>query len=384
MKIVWSRITALVIFTFLSFFAQAQLSVIELANPSFEDIPRHSHTPQGWINCGFEGESAPDVQPDFTFQVTKKPVEGNTYLGMVVRDNDTWESVGQLLSKRLEKGTCYEFSIKLARSLSYISVSRELDQPANYITPTKLRIWGGFGACDKRFLLGESYLVRHADWKMYEFKFEPDAAYTHIILEAFYQTPTLFPYNGNLLLDDASFLKPTPCDTKIEEGPQDYIIENPIAINDPVEDPIISPVTPRTNPTTPKGPGAKQEATISGVKREDMIVGKTILIKNLQFEADEARITQSSLPALRELYEFMAANKDIKIEVGGHTSGFADKDYAISLSTARAKSIAEYLTIKGISPDRVQYKGYGKEKPIDTNETAEGRKRNQRVEVKIL
>jgi len=384
MKIVWSRIATLIIFTFSSFFAQAQLSVIELANPSFEDIPRPSHTPQGWMNCGFEGESAPDIQPDFTFQVTKKAVEGNTYLGMVVRDNDTWESVGQLLSKPLEKGTCYEFSIKLARSLSYISMSRELDQPANYITPTKLRIWGGFGKCDKRFLLGESYLVRHADWKMYEFKFEPDAAYTHIILEAFYQTPTLFPYNGNLLLDDASFLKPIPCDTKIEEGPQDYIIENPIASNDPIETPIITPVIPKTSPTIPKGSITKQETTISGVKREEMTTGKTIQIKNLQFETDEARITQASLPALRELYEFMAANKDIKIEVGGHTSSFADKDYAISLSTARAKSIAEYLTIKGISPDRVQYKGYGKEKPIDTNETAEGRKRNQRVEVTIL
>lgn len=384
MKIVWQQLATLIVFTFFSFFAQAQLTVIELANPSFEDIPRHSHTPQNWTNCGFTGESPPDIQPDYTFRVSKQAVEGQTYLGMVVRDNDTWESVGQVLSQRLEKGTCYEFSIKLARSLNYLSVSRELDQPANYITPTKLRIWGGYGLCDKKFLLGESYLVRHTEWKMYDFKFEPDANYTHIILEAFYQTPTLFPYNGNLLLDNASFLKPIPCGTKVIPGPHDYLPQNPLALNDPINDPVVSPVTPRPNPTTPKGPIAKPEVTIAGVKRVDMVAGKTILIKNLQFEMDEARVTNTSLPALRELHEFMAANLDIKIEVGGHTSGLADKDYAINLSTARAKSVAEYLTIKGIDPARVEYKGYGKEKPIATNETLAGRKHNQRVEVKIL
>lgn len=382
MKIVWQRIATLIIFTFSAFFVQAQFTVIELANPSFEDIPRHSHTPQGWRNCGFQGESAPDIQPDFTFRVSKRAVEGSTYLGMVVRDNDTWESVGQLLSKRMEKGTCYEFSIKLARSLSYLSVSRELNQPANYITPTKLRIWGGYGMCDKRFLLGESYLVRHEEWKMYEFKFEPDASYTHIILEAFYQTPTLFPYNGNLLLDDASFLKLIPCDTDIPEGPQDYLLEDPIVLVDPIDDPVITPVIP-PNIITPKGTD-EEEVTISGVKRSEMTSGKTIRLENLQFETDEARITSSSLPALRGLYEFMAANTDINIEVGGHTSGLAAKEYALSLSTARAKSIVEYLTIKGIAPERVQHKGYGKEKPIDTNDTPEGRSNNQRVEVKIL
>ncbi|RMD97408.1 MAG: OmpA family protein, partial [Bacteroidetes bacterium] len=54
------------------------------------------------------------------------------------------------------------------------------------------------------------------------------------------------------------------------------------------------------------------------------------------------------------------------------------------LSTERAKAVADYLILKGIDPERLKYKGYGKRQPIDTNRTAAGRKRNQRVEIKIL
>ena len=118
---------------------------IYLANPSFEDMPRHSKEPRGWHNSGFPAESPPDVQPSGEFGVVKPAYEGNTYLGMVVRDNDTWESVAQRMSKPMEKGKCYEFSLSLCRSELYISVSRTTDETTNYTTPAKVRIYGGFG-----------------------------------------------------------------------------------------------------------------------------------------------------------------------------------------------------------------------------------------------
>jgi len=52
--------------------------------------------------------------------------------------------------------------------------------------------------------------------------------------------------------------------------------------------------------------------------------------------------------------------------------------------TARAKDIAEYLYDKGIPQSRITYKGYGKRQPIATNQTVDGRRRNQRVEIKIV
>ena len=118
--------------------AQENPELIQLINPSFEDMPRHSKAPRAWSDCGFKGESAPDIQPSGIFSVTKPAADGNTYLGLVVRDNDTWESVGQELSKPLEKGKCYSFSISLCRSELYISISRLSDQTANYTAPAKL------------------------------------------------------------------------------------------------------------------------------------------------------------------------------------------------------------------------------------------------------
>lgn len=359
----------------------AQSGVITLNNPSFEDLPRHSSAPQYWSDCGFPNESPPDVHPDFVFAVSKPAFDGKTYLGMVTRDNDTYERVGQQLSKPMQKGTCYEFSIKLARSLSYISISRETNTSANYTSPVKLRIWGGYGRCERKELLAESPLVNNPDWQEYFFKLSPDAPYTHIVLEAYYKTPTLFPTNGNLLLDDASSLAPMRCSDAVPEGPQTPKATEPMAAVTP-RNPSVTPITPK-QPTVP----ARSNDTaneLAGVKRADMTTGKTILMADIQFEADSSRIIKSTVPALEELYNFLANNPDVSVEIGGHTSGWADAEYAQTLSTSRAKSVADYLTRRGINPARVKYKGYGKDKPIDTNDTATGRKRNQRVEIKIL
>lgn len=181
--------------------------VITMLNPGFEDLPRHSHVPQFWTNCGPPGESPPDIQPELTFQVSLPAYEGNTYLGLVTRDNDTWEGVGTTLSQPLEKGKCYAFSISLARSLSYYSVSREKNIPANFIAPTRLRIWGGNDLCERGELLATSSVVDRGLWVVCTFILSPlEESYSNIVLEVFYEENILFPTNGNLLLDDASAL----------------------------------------------------------------------------------------------------------------------------------------------------------------------------------
>jgi len=180
--------------------------VIQLNNPSFEDAPRHGKAPSGWYDCGFSNESPPDVHGDNTsfFLVEYYPTHGKTLLGLVVRDNDTWEMVGQMLKSPIKKDNAYTFSIDLARSERYVSVSRTTEQQVNYTSPVKLRIWGGNGHCRKNQLLAETPLVINANWLTYDFAFTPDEDYDFILLEAFYKTPTKFPYNGNLLLDNAS------------------------------------------------------------------------------------------------------------------------------------------------------------------------------------
>ncbi|MBK6620434.1 MAG: hypothetical protein IPG32_06000 [Saprospirales bacterium] len=128
---------------------------IFLTNPSFEDFPMQGKQPKGWEDCGFPGETPPDVQPagqsSFAFfEVVKPAFKDSTYLGMVVRDNDTWEMVSQRMSGPIKGGQCYEFSLYLCRSELYVSQSRVNFQEANYTTPAKLRIWGGSSYCNKK------------------------------------------------------------------------------------------------------------------------------------------------------------------------------------------------------------------------------------------
>jgi outer membrane protein OmpA-like peptidoglycan-associated protein len=120
------------------------------------------------------------------------------------------------------------------------------------------------------------------------------------------------------------------------------------------------------------------------VRREDMRAGQKIRIENLQFQTDIASIKPQSYPILDNIYRFLEANPDVVVEIGGHTNGLAETEYADRLSTERARAVADYLIGKGISRERIQYRGYGKRYPIDTNDTPEGRRRNQRVEIKII
>jgi len=112
--------------------------------------------------------------------------------------------------------------------------------------------------------------------------------------------------------------------------------------------------------------------------------GQVIQLDKLYFQADSTDITAQSIPTLDEVYDMLLRKPTTVIEVGGHTNNVPSDAYCDQLSTARAKSVADYLISKGISVAQVTYKGYGKRKPLVSNDTAKGRKKNQRVEIKVL
>lgn len=393
-----SKIWLLLIFSTFNLMLLGQRT-ITLSNPSFEDLPRHSRPPVAWTDCGFMGETPPDIQPNATFKVTRQAKDGDTYLGMVVRENDTWEAVGQRLSEPMQKGNCYEFSIYLAKSEMYVSLTREDENKrVNYITPATLRIYGGYEYCEKVYLLGETEEIANSTWIRYDFKFEPLGDYTHIVLEAFYKTPTLFPYNGNILIDHASPIVPVPCqpNTQIVENPEEEIeqeleeevVETVLSETEEVKEVIVPP----TN-TSPKQPESKEIAqekasitssNLSKVKASDLSEGQTIKLDNLYFEMDKSILTDNSENTLLELFEFLNNNQKVIIEVGGHTNGLCSAEYCDELSRERAKAVASSLVKMGLPGYRILYKGYGKRMPVATNETIEGRTLNQRVEIKII
>ncbi len=357
--------------------------VIKLVNPSFEDLPKCCEAPTGWYNCGDANETPPDIQPG-TFQVSKAPSHGETYVGLVVRDNDTWEGIGQRLSRPLEANKCYEFTLDVCRAELYLSFSRTTGEQVNYVTPAKLRIWGGQGYCDKRELLYESALITNNRWLSTTMRLSPKTeGLSFLFIEAYFKTPTLFPYNGNILIDNASAIREVPCAQKPAVAALPTATPKTVP-RQTTPAPVKQPVTtkPSTNPPAKKP--APPPTVTTKMERKNLKKGSIIRLNNIYFDADKYAITERSLPALEEVYNFLANNPDVSVEIGGHTNSRPSDDFATTLSTNRAKAVAEWLVSKGIASERVQFKGYGKKYPIETNYTEEGRMKNQRVEVKIL
>ena len=192
-------------------FLLAQATPIKLENPSFEDLPSAAHTPEGWLDCGFAGESPPDIHPNGNYGVTQKAKHGKTYLGLVTRDNQTWEAVAQTLKTPLLADTCYKISIYLAQSPMYQSKSQLTMRDANYIAPTKLRIWTSVTECGQEEVLAESPQISNAKWTEYTFILKPKKKATYIMFEAYYMNPLVLHGNGNLLLDKISEIVPCGC-----------------------------------------------------------------------------------------------------------------------------------------------------------------------------
>ena len=392
----------------LSYCLSGQDVEIAIKNPSFEDVPHRGTMGgqiKGWYDCGqlmFPSETPPDIHPINAWQVTKMPSDGVSYLGMVVRGTDTWESVSQKLTIPIEEGKCYAFNVDLSRSDFYKSPSRRDPRVlSNFVQPAVLRIFGGTGVCGRQEQLGESTTVTNEDWRTYEFKFEPKRTVSYLTLEAFFKTPTLIPYNGHILVDNASLIVEIPCDEEQlefkESTPEDLpLIAVEEKVNHPTKKTAPVPIAELLEEETVIADVVAVEETlpspdpeverIKGLEKDAYTKGDIIPVHNIYFAMDSATVKGSSRGALQQLYEFMQRNLGIVIEIGGHTSTAPSTSYCDSLSSERAKAVAKLLASRGVSTKRLYYKGYGKRKPIVTNDLNDfkARAKNQRVEIKIL
>lgn len=113
-------------------------------------------------------------------------------------------------------------------------------------------------------------------------------------------------------------------------------------------------------------------------------VGEKMLLSNVFYEFDSWKLKNESLTELDNLASLISENKDLIVEIGGYTDSIGSSDYNMTLSEKRAQSVVRYLITKGISPDRLKFKGYGNAFPIGDNVTEEGRKLNRRTEAKII
>lgn len=106
--------------------------------------------------------------------------------------------------------------------------------------------------------------------------------------------------------------------------------------------------------------------------------------ERVYFKSNSDEIEERSFEMLGEIGAIMAVNPDLKIRVEGHTDSRGDAGYNRELSQRRAESVRKYLIDHGARARQVDAEGFGQERPIDTNETEEGRARNRRVEFHIV
>jgi len=113
-------------------------------------------------------------------------------------------------------------------------------------------------------------------------------------------------------------------------------------------------------------------------------VGEKMQLSNVFYEIDSWQLKKESISELNNLANLLSDNLGLNIEIGGYTDSTGSEEYNQALSEKRALSVVNYLIDKGISFDRLKYKGYGNKSPIGDNVTAEGRILNRRTEVKII
>jgi outer membrane protein OmpA-like peptidoglycan-associated protein len=112
--------------------------------------------------------------------------------------------------------------------------------------------------------------------------------------------------------------------------------------------------------------------------------GQIRILEQIQFAYNSAQILKASDSILSAVAKILTDNPQIeKVQIEGHTDNKGGDAFNKRLSQKRAESVMAWLAKHGINKSHLSAQGYGKERPIDTNDTEEGRANNRRVEFHI-
>jgi outer membrane protein OmpA-like peptidoglycan-associated protein len=119
-------------------------------------------------------------------------------------------------------------------------------------------------------------------------------------------------------------------------------------------------------------------------KYNKIVTDGKFITHGILFDVNKSTIKPESMGALNEIAKMMKEHNDLKFEIDGHTDSDGKADANLKLSQERADAVKAKLTEMGIDNARLTTKGFGATKPIDKNDSAEGKANNRRVEfVKI-
>ena len=124
--------------------------------------------------------------------------------------------------------------------------------------------------------------------------------------------------------------------------------------------------------------------TLDPIQLSSVEENVTIVLNNIFFDFDKATLKPESFPELDRIVNVMNEETVMEIEIAGHADATGPVSYNLQLSEKRARSVVNYLLAKGIPGKRIAVVFYGESKPLAPNSSVEGRRKNRRVEFKII
>ena len=113
--------------------------------------------------------------------------------------------------------------------------------------------------------------------------------------------------------------------------------------------------------------------------------GTTEILQGVDFVSqDSYQFAPGSQRVLDRAAEWLIAHPEVRVEIAGHTDNSDYRQYSLIRSLGRASAVRKYLIAQGVDGSRLLAKGYGPDQPIASNDTAAGRARNNRVELRRL
>ncbi len=128
-------------------------------------------------------------------------------------------------------------------------------------------------------------------------------------------------------------------------------------------------------------------AAANGCPAAIKVMGRSSSIRitdQVRFGSGTAKIAPESVATLDSIAQVLNAHPEItRVEIQGHTDNVGSAASALTLTQQRADAVRSALVSRGVAADRLVAKGFGQDRPIDSNGSAEGRARNRRVEFVI-
>lgn len=147
-------------------------------------------------------------------------------------------------------------------------------------------------------------------------------------------------------------------------------------------------VAPLSMPSMPGLPSGTSAAPVSAPPAAPATpaaaqaqIDRILLDTRIQFETASNTLLPVSIPVLEQVAAVLAKAPDVRASIEGHTDNVGDATRNRDLSVARARAVVTWLAGHGIDRGRLRADGFGPDRPLADNSTADGRARNRRVDI---